>query len=214
MMAALAREHQRGRLLFIGTTNIDAGTPTIWNVGAIAASGHPRALDTIRRILLASAAIPAAFPPVLFDVELDGRRYQEMHVDGGAIAQTFLYPSALGADRRAALAARRPVTPIRAWVIRNGHLNPAWSATDRRTLSIAQRAVSVMIAASGFFDAQRIWLNAERDGLDFRLAHIGPDFDMTLERPFDPPYMAALFAYGEQRMRAGTAWSLVPPGAA
>jgi hypothetical protein len=27
----------------------------IWNMGAIAKSGHPRALDTIRRILLASA---------------------------------------------------------------------------------------------------------------------------------------------------------------
>jgi hypothetical protein len=48
--------------------------------GAIAKSEHPRALDTIRRILLASAAIPGAFPPTLFDVSLDGVAYQEMHV--------------------------------------------------------------------------------------------------------------------------------------
>ena len=64
----------------------------IWNIGAIAASGHPAAPDLVRRILLASAAIPGAFPPVMFDVTLDGERHQEMHVDGGAFAQAFLYP--------------------------------------------------------------------------------------------------------------------------
>jgi predicted acylesterase/phospholipase RssA len=54
----------------------------IWNIGAIARSGHPKAPDTIRRILLASSAIPGAFSPVLFDATLDGQRFQELHVDG------------------------------------------------------------------------------------------------------------------------------------
>ena len=72
MLAALANAYEEGRLLLIGTTDLDAQQPVIWNMGAIAKSGHPRALDTIRRILLASAAIPGAFPPTLFDVVLDG----------------------------------------------------------------------------------------------------------------------------------------------
>jgi len=31
----------------------------------------------------------------MFDVELDGKPYQEMHVDDGTMAQAFLYPSSL-----------------------------------------------------------------------------------------------------------------------
>lgn len=212
MLEEIAGAYRRGRLLLIGTTNLDAGVPVIWNVGAIAASGHPRALDTVRRVLLASSAVPGAFPPVLFEVTVDGRSFQELHVDGGAVAQLFLYPAGLGAERRAAIAARRPVTPIRAWVIRNARLDPDWRETDRRTLTIAQRALSTLLAASGYFDVQRLWLVAQRDGVEFRLAHIGEDFTTTYDAPFDPIYMRALFAYAQRRMRAGTVWVSHPPG--
>jgi len=102
VLADIAREYRKGRLLLIGTTNLDVMRPVIWNIGAIAASGHPEALDLVHRVLLASAAVPAVFPPVLIEVEAAGRRYQEMHVDGGAVAQLFLYPSTLttGVDLR------------------------------------------------------------------------------------------------------------------
>src|SRR3954454_10061885 len=73
MLAAIAKGYDDGRLLLIGTSDLDAQHPVIWNMGAIAKSGHSRALDTIRRILLASAAIPGAFPPTMFDVTLDGK---------------------------------------------------------------------------------------------------------------------------------------------
>src|SRR6185369_7995617 len=89
---AIAREYQKGRLLLIGTTDLDAQRPCLWNIGAIAASGNPGAPDLIRKILRASSAIPGAFQPVLIDVEAGGKNFQEMHVDGGAIAQMFLYP--------------------------------------------------------------------------------------------------------------------------
>ena len=87
MLAAIAHAYQSGRLLLIATTDLDAQQPVIWNIGAMAGSGHPRALDSIRRVLLASSAIPAAFPPVMIDVTLDGETRQEMHVDGGAFAK-------------------------------------------------------------------------------------------------------------------------------
>jgi len=73
MLAEIAAAYDKGRLLFISTTDLDAQLPVMWNIGAIAKSGHPRALDTVRRIMLASAAIPGAFPPTMFDVTLDGR---------------------------------------------------------------------------------------------------------------------------------------------
>jgi predicted acylesterase/phospholipase RssA len=100
MLAAIARAYEGGRLLLIGTTHLDAQVPVIWNIGAIAASGHPRALDLVRRVLLASASIPGAFAPVMLDVMVDGEAKQEMHVDGGAFAQAFLYPASVGTARR------------------------------------------------------------------------------------------------------------------
>jgi predicted acylesterase/phospholipase RssA len=104
MQADLAKAYASGRLLLIATTDLDAQQPVIWNVGAIAGSGHPRALDTIRRVMLASAAIPGAFPPTMFDVTLDGVAYQEMHVDGGTFAQAFLYPASITRQRRVRMA--------------------------------------------------------------------------------------------------------------
>jgi predicted acylesterase/phospholipase RssA len=64
---------------------MDAGRPMVWNVTRIAASGHPGATKLIRQILLASSSIPGSFPPVYIEVETpDGRKYNEIHVDGGA----------------------------------------------------------------------------------------------------------------------------------
>ena len=92
---AIAAEYRKGRLLMIGTTNLDAQREMVWSVGGIAASGHPRVVELARDIMIASAAIPAAFPPVMIDVEVDGQHYQEMHVDGGTVTQVFLYPPSL-----------------------------------------------------------------------------------------------------------------------
>jgi len=58
MLKEIAGEYAKGRLLFIATTNLDARRPVIWNIGKIAASGNPKALDLVRKILVASAAIP------------------------------------------------------------------------------------------------------------------------------------------------------------
>jgi predicted acylesterase/phospholipase RssA len=211
MMADLAAAYDQGRLLLIGTTNLDAQVPVIWNIGAIAKSGNPRALDLIRKILLASAAIPGAFPPSMIDVTADGKTYQELHVDGGAYAQTFLYPAALTKQRRERLAAHKRVIPIEAYVIRNGRLDPEWAVTERQTLGVAGRAISTMISASGINDVIRIYNTTQDDDIDYHLAYIGRDFDKTLPQPFDPGYMQALFDYGYQKAIHGYDWAKKPP---
>ena len=204
MLADIAREYSRGRLLFIGTTNIDVQRPVLWNIGAIAASQHRGALDLVRKILLASAAIPGAFPPVLVDVESGGRRYAEMHVDGGAIAQAFLYPQALELAREAA---RRGIVRARnAYVIRNGRFDPDWATTERSFLSIAQRTIDTMIHYSGINDAIRICATAQRDGVQFHLACMGTDFQFKPHKKFDQAYMRALFDYAFQKARNGYPW--------
>jgi hypothetical protein len=144
----------------------------------------------------------------MFDVEADGRRFQEMHVDGGAVAQLFLFPERLAVAARTRGAAR---APTRIWVIRNGRLRSPRQMTARRTLPIMTTAVSTMTQASGSYDVTRIWLRAKGAGFGFNLAFVGEDFTAELPDAFDPGYMRALFAYGQQRMRAGTAWVPAPP---
>ncbi|SEO73429.1 Predicted acylesterase/phospholipase RssA, contains patatin domain [Rhodospirillales bacterium URHD0017] len=211
LLAGIAAAYQAGRLLMIATTDLDAQVPVIWNIGAIASSGHPRAVDTVRRLLLASAAIPGAFPPSMIDVTLDGRKYQEMHVDGGAVAQTFLYPSAITRDRARRRRAGLSTAQARAFIIRNGRLDPEWAKVERHTLDIAGRAIDTMIAISGYNDVIRIFAITQRDGIDYNLAFIGPDFNQVLPSSFDSAYMRALFDYGYQRAVRGYDWTKKPP---
>ena len=203
MLAAIAQEYRKGRLLLIGTTDLDAQRPVIWNIGAIADSGHPGALNLVRQILRASSAVPGAFQPVMFDVELDGKKHQEMHVDGGAMAQLFLYPASLNVNVQRAR---------RAYIIRNARLDPDWAETEPRTLSIAGRAISTMLAASGHNDVLRVYFITQRDKVDYNLAFIGREFTMKHEEEFDQKYMKALYDYGYQQARNGYKWHKQPPG--
>jgi hypothetical protein len=209
MMAEIAGEYAKGRLLLIGTTDLDAQRPVIWNIGAIAASGRPGALDLIHRILLASAAVPAAFPPVMIDVEAGGQKYQELHVDGGAIAQTFLYPPTLMTE--AARTHGQFTRERHAYVIRNGRLDANWASVDRRVFSVAGRAISTMIHYSGVNDVFRLQAITKRDGVDFNLAYIGKDFSAEHKEDFDQTYMRALFDYGRAQVLAGTVWHKSSP---
>jgi predicted acylesterase/phospholipase RssA len=204
LLAAIAREYEKGRLLLIATTNLDAQRANIWNIGAIAASGNPGALDLVRKILRASSAIPGAFQPVLIDVELDGKKFQELHVDGGAIAQMFLYPPSVNLHE---IAQRERI----AYLIRNAREDPEWGEVERRTLSIAGRAISAMIQASGSNDLLRIYLVTQRDHVDYNLAYIGSDFSTPHTSQFDKVYMNALFDYAYQQAKRGYPWQKVPP---
>ena len=132
-------------------------------------------------------------------------------MDGGAVNQAFLYPIAVTQARRARIAARQPVQPMRAWVIRNAKLDANWASTSRRTMSIAGRAVETMIAASGFNDVVRIWQNAQRDDVEYRLAYIGSDFNVPYTTPFNPDYMRPLFEHGFTRASRGYDWARTPP---
>jgi hypothetical protein len=161
--------------------------------------------------MLASAAIPGAFPPVLFDVEVDGKPHQELHVDGGAMAQLFLYPPRLMATVRAN-GIKIPERERHAYLIRNARLDPDWQAVERSTMSIAGRAINSLIHSQGVGDLYRIYTTTQRDGLDFNLAYIGADFNAPHKEEFDNAYMRALFDYGYQQARNGYPWQKTPPG--
>ena len=208
-LADIAAEYNKGRLLLIGTTSLDAQRPIIWNIGAIAASGKPGALELIRKVILASASIPGAFPPMMIDVEAGGRRYQEMNVDGGVVAQAFLYPADVGL--RVDLTSEDRTRERRAYIIRNSRLDPEWASVNRRFLTISGRAIATMIHYIGYNDLLRIYAMAKRDGLDYNLAFIETDFPNIKHEKFDPAYMNALFDHAYAKAQHGFPWKKAPP---
>jgi predicted acylesterase/phospholipase RssA len=210
VMAAIATEHAKGRILAIGTTNLDAGRPVTWNIGRIAASGAPNALDLIHDILLASASVPAAFPPVMFTVEADGQSYDEMHVDGGVTSLVYLYP--LGLDWEKILDHLEVPGRPNVYLIRSGYLKEGWASVKRNTVYIAARSMDALMQSAVYGDMYRIYLGTSRDGLNYRLAFIPESFDAQPSEPFDSEYMTELFNLGYEMAKDGYQWKSEPPG--
>ena len=205
---AIARESAKGRELLIGTTQMDAGRPMIWNMGAIASSDAPGALDLFHDVLLASASIPVAFPPVMIEVEAGGERYDEMHLDGGATTQVFWYPA--GLDWALVTDRLRVRGKPQLYVIRNGTRLPPYQVTERSLLAIADRTFTTLFHTQGVGNIFQLHANAERDGMDFHLARIPKDFEHPITEPFDKAYMGALFARGYELGRDGSPWKTEP----
>ncbi len=210
LLAAVAHEYGRGRVLEIGTTDLDAARQVTWNMGEIASSDSPDALELFRKVMIASASIPGLVSPVLIDVEAGGRRYQEMHIDGGVISQVFLYPSLFLSELQRATG-QQLNREIHSYVIRNERLEPDWSETKRRTFAIASRAIGALVQRQGINDVVRLYRIAERDKVDFNLASIGAEFDMSHAEQFDSAFMKRLYDYGYGLAITGNLWRKVPP---
>jgi predicted acylesterase/phospholipase RssA len=221
LVAAIGHEYaEKGRLLFVATTNLDVPVGVLWNIGGIAASGNKDAPELIAKILLASASIPGALPPVMIDVEAGGQRFQEMHVDGGTVAQVVLYPpsfsgddliEALGPDGRQLLqtVAHRQRS---LYVIRNSRPGPDFETVDRSTLKIAGRAVSTLISTQGIGDLYQLYVVCQRDHIDYNVTYIPEGFTEKLGDSFDRGYMNRLYQFGRRQTLDGKAWSKYPPG--
>lgn len=209
-LAEVARERMKGRILLIGTTNLDAQRPVLWDMGRIAMSSSPEALALFRKILLASATLPGVFAPVRIQVRVGGQNYDELHVDGGVTRQVFVAPSVFAfvpADRRPEKVGSR-----RLYVIRNGKIDPEWQPVNEKALSVTERSLSTLIKNQGIGDLYRIYAITRQDGIDFNLASIPGDFSVSRDEPFDRKYMVSLFDRGYQLGRGSYPWVKTPPG--
>lgn len=208
LIADIATEYDEGRMLFIGTTNIDASRPVMWNIGAIAASGHPDRKRLIHDVIQASAAIPVAFPPVIIPVEVDGKLYDEMHVDGGATQQVALLTPSVSLRRLDAMVGTRLDRTIH--IIVNQKTDKPYSPVKPRVMSIAGASVSSLINGSGTGDIYKIFTIAQRDGAKMRVVAIPRDFEAPRKEQFDPLYMTALFETGVEMGKSGEFWNPYP----
>ena len=210
LLKEIAAEYAKGRFLLVATADLDARRASIWDMGKIASYGTPEALDLFVKVMMASASLPVAFPPVLFDVQADGKQYQEMHVDGGVMAQVFVYPATIRIKEQAKEVGITRVRKL--YVIRNSRLDPEWAQVERQTLSIAGRAVGSLIQTQGIGDLYRIYATAQRDGIDFNLTFIPPTFNVPHKEEFDNEYMRKLYDVGYDFATKGLPWAKVPPG--
>ena len=142
LLAQVAEGHKKGRRLFVATTNLDAQRAVVWNMGAIAAKGDEAALKLFRDILAASTAIPGLFPPVLIEVEANGKKTQEMHADGGLGAQIFVAPESM---LNTSSTTKIPASEL--YLVANNRLTTEFQMTERslifvhRPLDRGRRAV-------------------------------------------------------------------------
>ena len=210
---AVARAHNQGRRLYVGTTHLDAQALIVWNMGAIANSDHPDALELFQEVVLASSSIPAAFPPVFIQVEVDGQRYDEMHTDGGTVTQVFFNEGAVDLSAAARTAGRTDRAGYRGvlHLIRNGKLGPEPAQVKRRLPEISKRALNTMIKYAAVNDLRRIYAKSDSTNVDFRYVAIPEEFESKANEPFDPVEMKRLFELGYQTGLAGTAWREIPP---
>lgn len=209
LVERIGAENAKGRRLLVGTTNLDAQRPVVWDMTAIAASSNPDKVQLFRDVLIASAAIPGVFPPQLIRVQADGKLYEELHVDGGTTTQAFLLSgenSLKEVDKALKFPRKRSL-----YVIINGTFAPQAEKTETKTLAIAARSISTLIKNQSIGDVYKMYAQSVRDGVDFNLASIPADFTAKGKSEFDQAFMRKLYDLGYRVGQTPGAWEKTPP---
>ena len=210
LLADIAAAHQAGRRLFVVTTDLDAERSVVWNMGAIAVhaqkDGGDAALKLFRQVLLASGAIPGAFPPVLIDVEGNGKKFQEMHVDGGVGGQFFVAPPAAMESNSGY---KIPATQL--YIVVNSSLTPDFAVVERSTPLILAQTVGVAVKNDLRLMLDRAFVAAQNSDAGFNVATIPADFSAPSRGAFDPKYMKALYDVGYDQGKGANAFAPAPP---
>ena len=162
-------------------------------------------------MLLASCSIPGLLPPVAIDVEIDGKRFTELHVDGGVTACVFLQPAMMGIGRQGALPS--DANPASIYVLVAGKLHQMVAPTKRELLSIAGESMNAVLQAKMEGELARLFMLARYTRADFKLTGIPQDYEEPGNNlSFAPQVMRGLFDEGYRGGKDGTAWQSLPPG--
>lgn len=207
ILSEVARENAKGRKLLIVTTDLDTQRTVIWDTGRIAAVGTPEALQLFRDVMAASASIPLVFPPIMIDAEGQGRRFQEMHVDGGVTAPVLTLPDALMFRERGWPANGR----MNIYILVNKKLEGNFELVSNSTIDVASRSISAITQAQTRSVILSTYDFARRNRLGFHLSYIERDYPAPETQGFDTAYMRALYQYGYDKAAAGQAWTATPP---
>ena len=214
MLERIAAEDGTGRLLAVNTTNVDFGEMRGWNIVAEAkAALATNDEDRVQSILLASAGIPAVFPPREIGPYL--------YVDG-AITGNIMYGGRVREDQSlpAEWDARHAGTPMplmRYWVIFNNQLRFAPQVTRMRWPDIMSRATIMSTQTSTVNSLRHLFAQAEIARLKYnadvevRIIAVPDTWVPPKAGTFVPEVMNALADLGEQMGADPTSWRSEAP---
>ncbi|MEJ2161307.1 MAG: patatin-like phospholipase family protein [Chromatiales bacterium] len=194
-LARVAAVYDDGRLLVVGTTNVDYGQTWVWNMSLIAKDGK---LELYRKVLLASASFPIVFPPVEID--------NHLFVDGAARSNVVI--AGIGGEQK-------PSPPLfgpgNLYMINNGRANPPPEALVRSLGPVAATTVSVMMDQSMQTALTRSYFGARFLGYRFNLVAIPDDLKIGKDPlAFDPAQMRIAFDAGRAMGMQPQPWSSRP----
>ncbi len=202
IVRAIGDAADNGRVLLVGATDLKSGVFQPFNLTWIASRWDVDIEDRRRCIteaVMASAAIPVAFPPRFFD--------QGIYVDGGARQHIFLAGFDEAVQR---LALRIPAESTRTafladtdvYMIVNGTLGFKSDEVENGLLQVAGRTVSIVLNEGLRQSLYRTLLYARDRTWNVRVATgdgIGdPPENADTAALFDPVIAAWLFAYGRE----------------
>jgi hypothetical protein len=212
LLAAVAREHAKGRRLLVATTDIDRQEAVVWDLGAIAAHGGPEAKRLFRDVLVASASIPGVFPPKLIEVRSAGKVYTEMHVDGGVATPFFsVPPGALFWTAPSGLLER-----ARLYVIVNGRIDPVTQTTQVNTGAVLGRSFETVELLAFRTTLKATAAFCARNQIALETAALPRSAESDGPFAFGRASRRKLFDQGERLGRSGdawTAWKAIPRAA-
>jgi predicted acylesterase/phospholipase RssA len=207
MIAAIATQAAKGRLLLVATTDLSAGEPVIWDIGSIALHGGRAAKPLIRSILLASASVPGIFPPVVVKLRRGNKMRTETHVDGGVTLPFFIAPAPRDMPRSDQSGAR----PTLVRVIVDGKLRNLPSPTHANALSIFRRSLSAGLSHETRAQLETTARELRERGIALRYAAIPASYPLAGSLDFSADTQRSLFEYAASCAAAGRLWIAVSP---
>ena len=203
MIRAIAAQARKGRVLLVATTDLDKQESVVWNMGLIAEHGGPAALKLFSQVLVASASIPGVFPPVLIRVRGDGRKYDEMHVDGGTTLPFFVT-----SDIADVMPLHLPeLKGAQVYVIVNGQLSTYPKTTPETPMAVLSGGFSAALMHAARRALVLSALFARHFGMHFRFTYLPISYPDHGSLDFKFSNMHSLFDYGVRCAEARQLWT-------
>jgi len=214
LMARIAEEHGKGRRLYVGTSDLDAQSFVVWDMGAIASKEDPDSLKMLRKILLASCSFPVVVPPVYFQVKADGEFYDEMHADGGVVGGLFHIDQLIEEVGSEGLSSGTNPEGFatRLYLLNTSYMSPHSKQIEDNLEAIVSRLIEANGASKMRGDTYRMYALAKEKGWDYNLAYIPEDFVPDQKEMYDVVEMERLFKRGYDDAVRGYKWHKAPPG--
>ena len=218
----VGKAHRTGRRLYVGTTNLDTRRFVTWDLGAIADVSAPteperwaklkEARKLVVNILIASCSMPVVFSPVRIDVEIDGKKYTELHIDGAVTAPVFVPPQVLDA---AAADPRKPAVlqpPANLYLIQASKSFVEPFPVVSRVLPVLSVSASTVFTSQARREASNLFHMCRLAGVNFNMTGIPAEFPTPLGGlEFDRAEMNKLFEKGFAFSVSGPKWWNTPP---